>query len=68
MSRYVQTFDWYYIQQQQKHRQNPRGNLVQSAFPQTLGDKFTFQQDNDLKHMAKSTQELLTKTTLNVPM
>ena len=24
-------------------------NLVQSAFKQTLGDKFTFQQDNNLK-------------------
>ena len=28
-------------------------NLVQSAFQQTLGDKFTFQQDNNLKHKAK---------------
>ena len=25
-------------------------NLVQSAFQQTLGDKFTFQQENNLKH------------------
>ena len=29
-------------------------NLVQYAFHQTLGDKFTFQQDNNLKHKAKS--------------
>jgi hypothetical protein len=42
-------------------------NLVQSAFQQTLGDKFTFQQDNNLKHKAKHTLELLTKTTSNVP-
>ena len=42
-------------------------NLVQSAFQQTLGDKFTFQQDNNLKHKPKYTLELLTKTTLNVP-
>ena len=41
--------------------------MVQSAFQQTLGDKFTFQQDNNLKHMAKYRLELLTKTTLNVP-
>ena len=42
-------------------------NLVQSAFQQTLGDEFTFQQDNSLKHKAKYTLEILTKTTLNVP-
>ena len=49
-----------------KHRQNPRGKPV-STFSQTPGDKFTFQQDNNLKHEAKYTLELLTKTTLNVP-
>uniref|UniRef100_A0AAZ3RN12 Uncharacterized protein n=1 Tax=Oncorhynchus tshawytscha TaxID=74940 RepID=A0AAZ3RN12_ONCTS len=42
-------------------------NLVQSAFHQTLGDNFTFQQDNNLKHKAKIIMELLTKTKLNVP-
>jgi hypothetical protein len=42
-------------------------NLVQSAFHQTLRDYFTFQQDNNLKHKAKSTLELLTKKTVNVP-
>ena len=30
-------------------------NLVQSAFHQTLRDEYTFQQDNNLKHKAKST-------------
>ena len=35
-------------------------NLVQSAFHQTLGDEFTFQQDNNLKHKVKFTLELLT--------
>ena len=35
-------------------------NLVQSAFHQTLGDEFTFQQVNNLKHKDKSTLELLT--------
>ena len=40
-------------------------NLVQSAFHQTLGDEFTFQQNNKLKHKAKYTLVLLTKATLN---
>ena len=42
-------------------------NLVQSAFHQTLGDEFTFQQDNNLKHKANYTLELLTKKTVNIP-
>jgi hypothetical protein len=41
-------------------------NLVLSAFHQTLGDEFTFQQDN-LNHNAKSTLELLTNNIVNVP-
>ena len=41
-------------------------NLVHSAFQQTLGDKFTFQQDNNIKHKTKYKLELLTKMTLNV--
>ena len=41
-------------------------NLVQSVFQKTLGDKFTFHQDNNLKHKAKYTRELLTKMTLNL--
>ena len=36
-------------------------NPVQPAFHQTLGDEFTFQQDNNLKHKTKYTLELLTK-------
>jgi hypothetical protein len=42
-------------------------NLFQSTFHQTLGDGFTFQQDNNLKHKIKSTLELLTKKAVNVP-
>ena len=42
-------------------------NLVQSAFHQTLGDEFTFQQDNNLKQKATSILELLTKNTVIVP-
>ena len=42
-------------------------NLVQSAFQQTLGDKFTIEQDNNLKKQGQIyILELLTKTTLNV--
>jgi hypothetical protein len=41
-------------------------NMVQSAFHQSLGEEFTFKQDNNLKHKAKSTLELLTKKTVNV--
>jgi hypothetical protein len=47
-----------------KHSQNPRGNL---ALHHTLGEEFTFQQDNNLQHKAKSTLEFLTKKTVNVP-
>ena len=42
-------------------------NLVQSAFYQTLGDEFTIQQDNNLKIKTKSTLELHTKKTVNIP-
>ena len=42
-------------------------NLIQSCIHQTLEDEFIFQQDNNLKHKAKSTLELLTKQTVNVP-
>jgi hypothetical protein len=40
---------------------------TRNAFQQTLGDKFTFQQYNNLKQNAKDTLELLTKMTLNFP-
>ena len=42
-------------------------NLVQASFHKTLGATLIFQQDNNLKHKAKNTLELLTKTTMNVP-
>jgi hypothetical protein len=42
-------------------------NPVQSACQHTLGDKFTFQQDNNLKRNIKYTLELLNKMTSNVP-
>ena len=48
-----------------KHRQNPK--ILQSASYQSLGEELTFQQDNNLQHKAKSTLELLTKKTVNVP-
>ena len=32
-----------------------------------MGDEFTIQQDNKRQHKAKSTLELLTKMTLNIP-
>ena len=50
-----------------KHSQNPRKNLVQSAFHQTLGDEFPFHQDNNLKHNTKSTLGLLIKKPVIVP-
>ena len=34
-------------------------NLLQSTQDLRLGQRFTFQQDNDLKHTAKTTQEWL---------
>jgi hypothetical protein len=46
--------------------QNPRGKPVPVCVHQTLGDKFTFQQDNNLNRNAKYTLMLLTKLTLNV--
>jgi hypothetical protein len=42
-------------------------NLVKSPFQQTLGEEFNFQKDNNLKHKATFTMELLTKKTVNVP-
>jgi hypothetical protein len=42
-------------------------NLLQSAVHQTLREEFTFQQNNNLQHKAKSTLELLTNKTGNVP-
>jgi hypothetical protein len=50
-----------------KYMQILEENLVQSSFHQTQGDEFTFQQDNNLKHKAKSTLMLFTMKTVNVP-
>jgi hypothetical protein len=47
-----------------KHRQNRKTCL--SDLHQTLGEEFTFQQDNNLQHYAKFKLELLTKKTVNV--
>jgi hypothetical protein len=35
-------------------------NLVQSAFQQTLGEEFTFQQSNNLQHKSRYTLEIFT--------
>ena len=42
-----------------KYREILDENLLQSAQDLRLGRRFTFQQDNDLKHTAKTTQEWL---------
>ena len=41
-------------------------NLLQSAHYLRLGKRFTFQQDNNPKHIAKTTQEGLREKSLNV--
>jgi hypothetical protein len=41
-------------------------NLLQSTQDLRLGRRFAFQQDNDLKHTAKTTQEWLRDKSLNV--
>ena len=41
-------------------------NLLQSAQDFRLGQRFTFQQDNDPKHTAKTMQECLQDKSLNV--
>jgi hypothetical protein len=42
-------------------------NLLQSAQDLRLGRRFTFQQDNDPKHTAKTTQVWFWDKFLNVP-
>ena len=49
-----------------KNREMLDENLVQSAQDLRLGQRFTFQQDNDPKHTAKTTQEWLQDKSLNV--
>ena len=41
-------------------------NLLQSTRDLKLGQRFTFQQDNDPKHTAKTMQEWLLDKSLNV--
>jgi hypothetical protein len=41
-------------------------NLIQRAQDLRLGQRFTFQQDNDPKHTAKTTREWLRDKSLNV--
>ena len=40
-----------------KYKETLDENLLHSAQDLRLGRRFTFQQDNDLKHTAKTTQE-----------
>ena len=49
-----------------KYRRILDENLLQSAMNLKLGRRFTFQQDNDLKHKAKSTLGSLKKKKINV--
>ena len=49
-----------------KYREIFDENLLQSAKDLRLGQRFTFQQDNDPKHTAKTTQEWLLDKYMNV--
>jgi hypothetical protein len=49
-----------------KYREILDENLFQSAQDLTLGRRFTFQQDNNPKHTAKTMQEWLRDVSLNV--
>uniref|UniRef100_A0AAZ3QPA8 Tc1-like transposase DDE domain-containing protein n=1 Tax=Oncorhynchus tshawytscha TaxID=74940 RepID=A0AAZ3QPA8_ONCTS len=48
------------------YRESLDENLLQSTQDLRLGRRFTFQQDNDPKHTAKTTQEWLRDKSLNV--
>ena len=48
-----------------KYREILEENLLQSALDLRLGRTFTFQQDKDPKHTAKTTQEWLRRKSLN---
>mgnify|MGYP007070401842 CR=1 FL=1 len=49
-----------------KYREILDENLLQSAQDLRLGRRFTFQQDNDPKHTAKTTQKWLKDNSVNV--
>ena len=49
-----------------KYRRIHDENLLEPAMNLKLERRFTFQQDNDLKHKAKSTQEWLNNKKMNV--
>ena len=49
-----------------KYREILEKILLQSAQDLRLGQRFTFQQDNNPKHTAKTTQEWLQDNSLNV--
>ena len=49
-----------------KYREILDENLLQSTQDLRLGQRFTFQQDNDPKHTAKTTQEWLWDKSFNV--
>ena len=49
-----------------KYRKILDENLLQSTQDLRLGRRFTFQQENDPKHTAKTTQEWLQDQSLNV--
>jgi hypothetical protein len=49
-----------------KYREILDENMLQSALDLRLGQRFTFQQDNDLKHTANTMQEWLWDKSLNI--
>ena len=49
-----------------KYRRILDENLLESTIDLKLGTRFTFQQDNDPKHKAKATLELLNEKKINV--